>query len=249
MMQRSLLLFLLLTALSCKQPYTAERVRTATYRISADTLSQIDSGVYRLILPYKNQLDRQMSETVVVSADEFKKELPSGTLNNMFCDVLLGYAQKKVASAPMVCVMNYGGIRLPFFPKGNISMGKVYELMPFDNELVLAEVNGEMMNQLAKKIAEKGGEPVAGMSLTLDKTKVSTLLVDGEQVIASKVYYVLLSDYMANGGDGYGFIKEGGSKIVPLGIKVRDALIAEFRAMLSKGEMLKAVSDERIRKN
>jgi len=249
MIQRSVFLVLLLSAISCRHSYTAERVKGGTYRISSDTLSLIDSGVYRIILPYKELLDRQMSETVVVSADEFKKELPSGTLNNMFCDVLLRYAQKKVTYLPMVCVMNYGGIRLPFFPKGNISMGKVYELMPFDNELVLAEVNGDMMNQLAKKIAEKGGEPIAGMSLTIDKTNGSALFVGGEQVIPSKTYYVLLSDYMVNGGDGYGFIKQGGSKIVSLGIKVRDALIAEFRFMLTQGEMLKAVSDERIRKN
>ena len=42
--------------------------------------------------------------------------------------------------------MNHGGIR-SYIPKGNITTGKIFELMPFDNLIVLQEVKGSVLQQ------------------------------------------------------------------------------------------------------
>jgi 2',3'-cyclic-nucleotide 2'-phosphodiesterase (5'-nucleotidase family) len=58
-------------------------------------------------------------------------------------------------------VQNYGGIRLPAIPKGDISVGKIYELMPFDNVMYIMELEGSIVQMFFDRMAESGGWPVS----------------------------------------------------------------------------------------
>ncbi|MBL0145080.1 MAG: 5'-nucleotidase C-terminal domain-containing protein [Chitinophagaceae bacterium] len=46
--------------------------------------------------------------------------------------------------------MNYGGIRLPAIPAGNITRGKIFELAPFDNIIVLQKISGKTFQAFFK---------------------------------------------------------------------------------------------------
>src|SRR3712207_9326121 len=50
-----------------------------------------------------------------------------------------------------IAITNGGGLRCPI-EKGNITVGKMYELMPFDNTLVTMEIKGSDL----KKVFENG---------------------------------------------------------------------------------------------
>lgn len=63
-------------------------------------------------------------------------------------------------------VFNTGGLRRPL-PLGNITRGDVFELMPFENELVILTMNGEAVKKLVNFIATKGGAPVSGLRLRI----------------------------------------------------------------------------------
>ena len=136
--------------------------------------------------------------------------------------------------------MNNGGLRTNI-SKGEITRGKLYELMPFENELVVLELNKNDYIGLLNYIANRGGEPFSGITITIDKdgkiisNSWPVNFEKGEQV------KVLTSDYLANGGDAMGFFK--GKEQQKVGIKLRDAIID----YCTKKDTINVKLDNRIR--
>ena len=119
--------------------------------------------------------------------------------------------------------------------------------MPFDNEVVIAKIKASTVKELCDKIAAKGGEPVAGISMSIKGNAATDIYINKMSLNDTTQYYVLVSDYMLNGGDGYGFLKEQAISIHPLNVKVRDVIIGELELMQAKGQKLSAVKDGRIK--
>jgi 5'-nucleotidase len=118
--------------------------------------------------------------------------------------------------------MNNGGLRSTI-SKGEITKGKLYELMPFENELVVLELNKNDYIGLLNYIGRRGGEPFSGITVTIDKGgKIisNSWPVDFEK---GETLKVLTSDYLANGGDAMSFFQE--KEQYKVGIKLRDAII------------------------
>ena len=176
----------------------------------------VDSTVLAIITPYQNGIESQMNEVLCVSEMEMKKGKPESLLGNFVTDLCLNYADAHV------CVMNTGGLRSTL-PKGDVTRGDVYTLMPFENELVVLELNKDDYIGLLNYIVKRGGEPFSGINIIMDKkgeilsNSWPVNFDDGEKV------KVLTSDYLANGGDKMSFFKEKEQTIV--GIKLRDAII------------------------
>jgi len=144
--------------------------------------------------------------------------------------------------------MNTGGLRSPL-PKGEITRGKIYELMPFDNELVILELNAEDFNGLLNYIVSREGEPFSGLSIQMNSQKqlLSYKLKNSINFSNGKKIRVITSDYLANGGDKMWFFKD---KIqTKVGIKLRDAIIhycKENKTITSEIDgRLEIISDEK----
>ena len=96
--------------------------------------------------------------------------------------------------------MNHGGIRLNQLPEGNITTGRIYELMPFDNILIIQKVKGNVLQEFLDLIASHGGWPVAGLTMQIRNKKAIEVLVGGKTIDPEQVYTIVNSDYVANGG-------------------------------------------------
>lgn len=231
---------------ACKTYYEPHYIGSFSDNVSKQVTPE-DSAANVIIKPYKAALDTIMLQVLIQNTSPLQKAKPEGTLNNMFCDVQLQLVSRQnLQFSPLFCVMNYGGIRLPSIQAGTITRGKVYELMPFDNELVVAQVKGSTIKDLCNRIAQKGGEPVAGIKMRIQGLEASDIRIQDKPLNDTATYYMLLSDYMLNGGDGYGFVKEQAQEIYPLGLKVRDVIISELEWMQAKGQTLNGVTDGRI---
>jgi len=199
--------------------------------------SPVDSTVLAIITPYQNGIESQMNEVLCVSEMEMKKGRPESLLGNFVTDLCLNYADAHV------CVMNTGGLRSSL-PKGNITRGDIYTLMPFENELVVLELDIESFKGLVDYITKRGGEPFSGMTL-----KASSKGYDIEEVSRMEDYLdfnkgnkirVLTSDYLANGGDKMWFFKD--KEQIKVGIKLRDAIIDHC----SKSDTISSKLDNRL---
>ena len=95
--------------------------------------------------------------------------------------------------------------------------------MPFENELVVLELNKDDYLGLLNYISKRGGEPFSGINITMDKegkilsNSWPVNFENGEKV------RVLTSDYLADGGDKMSFFQNKEQE--KAGIKIRDAII------------------------
>ncbi|HMM21866.1 MAG TPA: 5'-nucleotidase C-terminal domain-containing protein [Selenomonadales bacterium] len=138
---------------------------------------------------------------------------------------------REVAGADMA-FGNGGGLRTGI-PAGNITMGALYEVMPFDNILVTMDLTGTQVLQVLnwgignRKI---GSVQFSGLRVICDSSRpegqqvLSVTLPDGSPLDLNRIYKVVTNDFMAAGGDQYDMFKDGQNRtdtFVPL----REALI------------------------
>ena len=127
-------------------------------------------------------------------------------------------------------------------------MSNLFELMPFENELIAFTLKGADVQQLLNFIAATNGQPVAGLHLKIVDKKPVDVFIKGKPFDPRQTYRVLTSDYIAGGGDNALGFKDPVDKKV-LGLKVRDALINYVKEKQAAGESINPKSNGRITKD
>ena len=223
-----------LLIVACSPSYNLQSIDDEVIAIEAP----IDSTILNIILPYQNSIEAQMNEVLCISKMEMRKGKPESLLGNFVTDLCL----EQFSESADVCIMNTGGLRSTI-PKGKITRGEIYKLMPFENELVVLELNKSDFEGMLEYILSRGGEPFSGMKFNSSKEsrelKVFSL---GENFNLNKEdkVRVLTSDYLANGGDKMWFFKY--KEQIKVGIKLRDAIID----YCSKSDTISSKLDNRL---
>ncbi len=230
---------------ACTGSYYLKDTQTSQTRIKQDSLQLVDSSLVRMIAPYKQKLDAQMNEVLNVSDMDLLKERPEGTLCNFAADAILSYGNKIHDKPIDFCLLNYGGLRVPSIAKGNITLGKIYELMPFDNLVEVVEIDGASCKQLLDVIAKSGGWPVSGVRFKINNMIAEDIFIKGQTFDINKTYTIITSDYLVNGGDGLDMLKKAAKK-TPLNYKVRDAIIDYVRDQKNNNQNINTQLDGRI---
>ena len=196
-----------------------------------------------LIAPYK--AEKEVSMNVVIGEVEETMEvgLPESKLSNLIADVLLTEGRKYIADVD-IAVTNIGGIRRTLFA-GPLTIGDVFEILPFDNSLLVLEYKGVEILALADAVALKGGEAIAGMTLTIRDGKAEDVKVGGEVVDTARVYKVVSTDYLSWGNDQLEPLANY-LKSTPLNMMMRDAMFDYVTCATIKGEKIVTKLDNRI---
>lgn len=198
-----------------------------------------------MLRPYKDSLDRIMSKVLVVIDSDLEKKQPEGSLGNMMADAMMVQAEKKYGITPHLAIMNYGGIRLPVVKAGEFTLGKLYEVHPFDNRLVLMQVTGEVLLKLLNHSASRGGWPISGARMVIDRKTVKDLLIKGEVIRGDQLYWIALSDYIATGGDDALMLK--GYSFKDKGYLLRDAIADYLTSLNLQGLPYRSPVEKRVR--
>ncbi|CCH55923.1 5'-Nucleotidase domain protein [Fibrisoma limi BUZ 3] len=236
---------LLLAVLTACQP-SYHLAQQAANRIQVDsTTATADPGMASFLQPYRQKLDQTMNAVLARSTGPIEKSQPNGPLNDILTDALLQQASQKYGKPIDVSHLNFGGIRNNL-PAGNITIGSIYEVMPFDNKLVILTLTGDMLMQLLNHFAEGNKLVVGGLRATIHDGKVqSATLTNGRAIQPSETYTVAMSDYVAEGGDNAGFLKNP-VKREDINYLIRDALIDYFRQRGQSGQPITPTTDGRI---
>jgi 2',3'-cyclic-nucleotide 2'-phosphodiesterase (5'-nucleotidase family) len=244
------LLIVLLILGSCKTQYLVQHDKTDGKVTILDSINvpQPDSLTLAIIKPYKIQLDSQMSEILAYSEVSMYKDQPEGLLNNFISDLIYfkgnEYLKRSNNLTAPICLLNYGGLRTGL-PKGAITMRNIYELMPFENELVAIEIQGSKMALLLNYLARKGGMPETGIRMSIKDNAATNVTIQGDPFDETKNYLIITSDYLAMGGDDMSFLLNPVAKYA-LGLKVRDAIIDYLKEQTQKGNTITTQLDKRI---
>lgn len=237
---------LLFFVVACKTSVIVNK-ETTVYPLNKPGYTAVDSSILKLYAPYKVRVDSLMNRVLIISDMDMVKNTPEGLLGNITTDATLKQIKSIYSgnNQPIdFCFMNNGGLRASL-PKGEITTGNIYSLMPFDNEAVVLTLSGETTEKLLNFIAQKGGMPVSGLQMKTNDSIASDVFIKGAPFNRNKNYVVVTSDYLANGGDNLGFLSEN-LGVVNTGLKIRDLIIKEFEERNKRGETLKAKIEGRI---
>lgn len=233
---------------SCKTQYLHTTIEAQNISVS-DSLYRLDNQVVQIYQPFKKILEKDMNRVISVSEMEMGKGRPESYLTNFLGDLLLDEGEKEILklgleSGSLISYFNYGGIRT-FLPKGEITVGKIFELMPFENEMVFLQLNGNQIQEFLNIVAEKGGDCVAGARFKISDQKAENVLIEGESLKPGLKYWLVTNDYVASGGDGMQVLTQR-TEFVNSRKKIRDVIISYLEEKQEKGEVITAKLDGRI---
>ena len=251
-MQRSFIYTLLITCVllvsSCRTQYVTSSAGYANIPVT-DSLYALDKQIVQLYTPFKNRLEKDMLRVISYSENEMEKDKPESPLTNFLADLLLEEGLKEVQNsglnwAPSVSYFNYGGIRT-FLPRGEITVGKIFELMPFENEMVFVQINGSQMQEFLDKIAAKGGDSIGGARFVISGNKAVNITIGGKPLDTDGTYWLVTNDYIAAGGDEMEVFTQN-KALLNTGKRIRDIIIAHLEELQKNGEVLNCKTDGRI---
>jgi 2',3'-cyclic-nucleotide 2'-phosphodiesterase (5'-nucleotidase family) len=244
MIKKLLLVGALSALLGCGPALQPIGYSSQQYTMQADSLGA-DSTMLALIAPYHAELDAQVQEVVGVSAQVLQKRLPESALGNLLADMALQAGRQEFGAGDLA-MLNYGGIRAAL-PADTIRRGHVMEMLPFANMLQLVRMDGVLLQTFLDHWAAKGGTPMAGVRFGIVDGKAVEVLINGEPLVPTATYAVIMPDYVANGGDGCGFLSEALSH--QLGSQLLlDVATAGLKAIYSQTGIIQAQTDGRIYK-
>lgn len=234
---------------SCKSPETDFRLQGSLILLDSINVDGIDSVQYQIIQGYRAELAAEMGRLLVYSEQVIERGTPEGLLNNFVADLVLEKGHQLYSPAdehPIdFCLLNYGGLRVPL-PKGEITFERVFELLPFENEMVVITLSGEKILELFQYLSVSSvGMPLAGARLTIANGQPASILIQDQEFDIKRNYKVLTSDYLAGGGDSMGFFLQPLNYEL-LGMRVRDAIIHHMQQVHKRGERITSQLDGRI---
>ena len=127
---------------------------------------------------------------------------PESALGNLLTDAVLQSIDADIYLHNVV-----GGIRANL-PAGELTFGKVFNIMPFDNRVVVLDLSGAELRRIMEKQAHRTGlrAGFSGMRVyvecTDDQMAIRMNLADGRDIEDNERVMVAVSDFLALGGDG-----------------------------------------------
>ena len=224
--------------------------------------SGVPSYTYRLI-PVKNHLDKKVDPAFSSLIDEYsasvtykmeevigrcpqaiRKGSPESPLYNITGDALIWMAKEYLDVDADVSLYNSGGLRAEI-SAGDLTIGDVYAVYPFDNVLSVVTMKGSDLKTMFGYVASSGGLPVnSDVRLVISNNKVKSVTVKGKAIDNNKTYKVATIDYLVE-LERYGFenaIDRNDSPEV-----IRDYFVEYFRHLAqNNGGRITASEDGRI---
>ncbi len=228
---------------SCSKHLHVQQTKPQHYAI---TDNAVDSQLIKTIQPYKQSLDAKMHEVIGSAPVALTKKTPESNLGNFFAEAVFARVKRlpNVDTLNTFAMFNNGGLRTSV-PQGDIMVGSMYELMPFENKLVVVPLSGERLLKLLDFIAEKDGAPVAGIRFTIADKKAKDITINGKAFDVTKNYFVATSDYLAGGGDKF-FTTDENKDMLKTEVLLRDILIDYCKQMTKQNKPVIANTDGRI---
>ena len=233
---------LFFTGLSCNTTYQSQSLQYKDYRIN-DKL-QKDSLLLLMLQPYTTTVNNTMNEVVGIAEKNLDKNQPESTLGNFLADAYFVIGQEKYNTKVDAAFANIGGIRLNQIAAGNITNGKIFELMPFDNLLILQKLKGDVLQEFLDLTAANGGWPLSGITMQIKDKKAVNVTVGGKPIDRSAIYTTVNSDYIANGGGGAAMLRSVPQ--ITNGYLMRDAIFDYIKKQKAEGKNITANIENRV---
>lgn len=202
------------------------------------------SGYADIITPLKTDLDNRTDAVNGTAAVHLEAYPPESPLSNWAADALRNAATDFIGCPADIGVVNMGGLRTDI-PEGDITLRRMYELMPFDNKLSVVWLRGTDLDSLCQCFARNGGQGISGMQFHIRNGRASDIRIAGCPLQADKEYTVCTNDYLVAGNDDMMPLTRH-TRRRDTDRTVRDAFIQAVEAATAQGQAIRAAVEGRI---
>ncbi|MDR6300327.1 5'-nucleotidase [Mesonia maritima] len=238
---------LLLIGVSCKEENLKVSKITGE-QIAIDTSLTSNESLDEFIAPFAENIEKEMNSVLAYAAYDLDKtdgkfntaigNMEADAVKEMLNPILL----KRINDTLDAVLLNYGGIRSTI-AKGKITTKTAYDIMPFENEAVVVQLNANTIRALFNYLAEnKVAHPIAGMQLILKENgEIEKALVQNKPLDSTKNYLIATNNYLQQGGDNMDFFSKADT-IYEMDYKLRNLFIDYFK----KHDTIAPKRDERF---
>ncbi|MFA9458141.1 5'-nucleotidase C-terminal domain-containing protein [Halalkalibacter sp. AB-rgal2] len=212
-------------------------------------LQETDEEVQAIIDVWNEQMDEILgivigeSDTGLTRDGRYERDV---ALGNFWTDAMAFAADADIAFT------NNGGIR-DSIAAGDVTIGDIYRIEPFDNQVMLFEMTGEAIKDVIKFSYSRNNRnqidlQLSGLHYTI-LTNASGQYVDveleleGQPLDLNATYLVAVPDYIGTGGSGYDF---QGTVVYAEVTPMTTAMIEYGEFLTAQGEKLNYGSEGRI---
>lgn len=231
--------------LSCKQAYHVTEMTGTIVAMDSSFDVRPHRKMQSLVLSYKTGLDREMNEVIGHSAQFMEYKRPESLLTNLTSDVMKAFGDEHLPDGADVGVMNVHGHRATM-PRGEITVGNLYEIYSFDNTITFLELKGSELKEIFDAYARIGGAGISSnVKLIAEEGKVKSVTIDGKPLNEEQVYRIVTLDYLAEGNDNMTAFRNALSRH-NTGITLRDVMIGYVKEQTRRGNEITSAIDGRI---
>ena len=221
-----------------------------TYRlipVNSRLDNRVDASFSSIIEDYAAEVKEKMDVKLGYAPSYINRGTPESALGNLTADGLIWIAQNIHNTKADVAIYNSGGVRANI-SKGNVTVGDVYAVYPFDNILSLITIKGSKLKELLKKVP---GSLYVNKEVKIVKsgTTISTMTLNGKTIQDSQNYTVATIDYISD-NDGYTSIFNGYVSREDSVDMIRDEFVEYFKYLANQnGGNITAAKDGRVTVN
>jgi 2',3'-cyclic-nucleotide 2'-phosphodiesterase (5'-nucleotidase family) len=241
--KRLSIIFIALSLAGCQRGWQASPSFEET-NVAVNKNIPADSVVTSTIEPYREKVTSLMTQVIGTSPVELRTAHYESPLGNFIVDLMLEQARKLTTKPVDLATTTNGGLRVPI-PQGEIQTGNVFELMPFENELLLLTLDGPTVQELFDFAATARIAPLANATYTVQNGKAVDIKIGEKPFNPQQTYNIVTSDYLAGGGDNMAMFKKA-LKVEKLGVMMRDAIIIHIKELTAQGKQVTAATNKRV---
>jgi 2',3'-cyclic-nucleotide 2'-phosphodiesterase (5'-nucleotidase family) len=231
------------------------RVNTHVKETLVDSSIPDDPSVENILAPYTAKV-RALNVVIGSLESELKTTgIGANTMGHFVTDGVRVAVSSRLDKPVVLVFTNAGGLRKNFIPPGELRASDIFELLPFENELVEIDLTGAQLMNILQRVTS-GRDAQAGARIHFRWNEegrpelISAKLVDmsgrEHDIDPQATYTIVTIDYLLKLGSGAYRILQEGKNVKPLGLMIRDAVIDYVKTATAAGRRIEVRLDDRF---
>ncbi|WP_082780276.1 5'-nucleotidase C-terminal domain-containing protein [Rufibacter sp. DG15C] len=229
----------------CQKPLAPSAQLSQNTDIPVNIQIATDPAVETAIVPYRERVDKTMNEVIGQAPVALEKGELESSLGNFVADLTRTQTMAVYGKPIDMGAITSGALRNPI-DQGPVTVGDIFELMPFENEMMVLTLSGKTVQQMFDFAAARKILSVSNATFTVQNGKPLNIMIGGKPFDPAKTFTLAISDYLANGGDNMGFLKDA-LKVEKASLLARDAIMNEVKQLTAQGKPVTAAKDGRVK--
>lgn len=228
-------------------PLSAQNFEYEWKRVKMDSLYE-SKKIYEVdkIVASHQEAMTPLMEIVIYAEDEIERKSPESALSDIAADMLLYAASDLIDNEyPTMSLTNFGGIRNNF-PKGAVRVYDVYSTFPFNNYIVVVEIEGKYIRKILDGfVSKKKFEALGGVKIEVEDGKLEECLIGGIPLDDDKLYNLVTIDFLLDGGDRFR-LADNAKSVLRTKLVMRDVAVKYLKDLSVQGVVLVNETDGRV---